>query len=105
MTPEEIEACSNDPHSYKSGVYYCKTDPRVIVPRRFKWMGWTINFARPSAMPVLLGMIALVGIPLAIVRASGGGIVVSYLTLAASIVVLCLLSAYLSSTKRWSHDV
>jgi hypothetical protein len=72
------------------------------VPRRFKWMGWTINFARPSAIPVLLGMIALVGIPLAIVRASGGGIVVSYLTLAASIVVVCLLSAYLSSTKRWS---
>ena len=103
MTPEEIEACSNDPHSYKSGVYYCKTDPRVIVPRRFKWMGWTINFARPSAIPVLLGMVALMVVPVGVVRANGGGTVVSYFTTAASIAVVCLLSAYLSSTKRWSH--
>jgi hypothetical protein len=103
MTPEEIEACWNDPQSYKCGVYYCRTDPRVIVPRRFKWMGWTINFARPSAIPVLLGMIALLVLPIWIVRARGNSDVVSYFTFAASIVAVCLLSAYLSSTKRWSH--
>ena len=66
-------------------------------------MGWTLNFARPSAIPVLLGILALVGLPLAIVSASGGGIGMSYLTGAASVVVVCLLSAYLSSTKRWSR--
>ena len=103
MRPDEIEACWKDPHSYKCGVYYCKTDPRVIVPRRFKWMGWTINFARPSAIPVLLGMVALMVVPVGVVRASGGGTVVSYFTTAASIAVVCLLSAYLSSSTRWSH--
>ena len=103
MRPDEIEACWKDPHNRKWGVYYCKTDPRVIVPRHWKWMGWTLNFARPSAIPVLLGVVALIGLPLAIVRASGGGIGMSYLTGAASIVVVCLLSAYFSSTKRWSH--
>src|ERR1035437_5344760 len=103
MRPDEIEACWKDPHSYKCGVYYCKTDPRVIVPRRFKWMGWTINFARPSAIPVLLGMIALIILPSAIVRASGGGTAVVSLTGVASILTVCLLSAYLSSTSRWTH--
>ena len=51
MTREEIEACWKDPHNWKWHVYYCKADPRAIVPRRLKWMGWTVNFARPSAIP------------------------------------------------------
>jgi hypothetical protein len=102
MRPEEIEACWKDPHSYKCGVYYCKTDPRVMVPRRRIW-GWTINFARPSAIPALLGMMALIIFPASMVRLSGGGTAITYLTGAASILIVCLLSAYLSSTKRWSH--
>jgi hypothetical protein len=103
MTTEEIEACWKDPHNRKGGVYFCKADPRVIVPRHLKWMGWTINFARPSAIPVLLGMVALLCLPGVIVSECGGGMVVTFLTLAASIAVVCLLSAYLSSSKRWSH--
>src|ERR1035441_7815194 len=96
MTREEIESCWKDPHNRKWGVYYCKADPRVIVPRHWKWMGWTLNFARPSAIPVLLGMVALIGIPLAIVRASGGGTAIIFFTGVGSILVVCLLSAYLS---------
>jgi uncharacterized membrane protein len=53
MTPEQVQAYWKDPHNRKWGFYYCKADPRVIVPRRFKWMGWTVNAARPSAIPVL----------------------------------------------------
>jgi len=103
MTRDEIENCCKDPHNRKWGFYYCKADPRVIVPRRFKWMGWTINAARPSAIPVLLFMIALIVVPMEVVRANGGGTVVRYITAAAGTVVVCLLSAYLSSSKRWSH--
>jgi hypothetical protein len=66
-------------------------------------MGWTLNFARPSAIPVLLCMVALLVVPLAMVRANGGGPLASLVTGAASIVVVCLLAAYLSSSKRWSH--
>ena len=103
MTREEIENCWKDPHNRKWGVYYCKADPRVIVPRHLKWMGWTINAARPSAIPVLLWMVALLCVPVAMVRANGGGTVVSVFTGAVSIVVVCLLSAYLSSSARWSR--
>jgi hypothetical protein len=103
MTREEMESCWKDPRNRRWGVYYCKADPRVIVPRRFKWMGWTLNFARPSAIPVLLCMVALVVIPLEMVRANGGGLLASRVAAAAGIVVVFVLSAYLSSSKRWSH--
>lgn len=102
MTQEEIEGFWNDPHNRKWGVYYCKADPRVIVPKRRKWMGWTLNFARPTAIPVLSGMIALILIPVLIAIACGGGTAAIFLTEVASILVVCLLSAFLSSTKRWS---
>jgi len=103
MTPEEIEACWKDPHNRKWGVYYCKADPRVIVPRRRKWMGWTLNFARPTAVPVAACLAALVGVPVLTVRASGGGTATLVLIGVAGILVVCLLSAYLSSSKRWCH--
>jgi hypothetical protein len=66
-------------------------------------MGWTLNFARPSTIPVLLFVIALLIGPIEVVKANGGGTVVEFLTGAASLVVVCLLSAYLSSSTRWSR--
>ena len=103
MTPEELDDLRNDPDNRKSGVYYCKEDPRVIVPRHWKGMGWTINAARPSAIPVLLFMFILVVVPAKVVRAYGGGTVDSLFAAAAGITVVCLLSAYLSSSTRWSR--
>jgi hypothetical protein len=103
MTREEIENCWKDPHNRKWGFYYCRADPRAIVPRHRKWMGWTLNFARPSAVPVLLCVFALLIVPVSIVRANGGGTTARLLTIIASVIVVCLLSAYLSSTKRWGH--
>ena len=103
MTPDEINACWRDPNNRKWGVYYCKADPRVIVPKGVRWMGWTINFARPSALPVLALMVALIGLPPAAVKAIGGGQLLSYICFAMSVAVVCLLCGYLSSSKRWTH--
>ena len=97
MTREEIEACWRDTRNRKWGFYYCKADPRVIVTKRYKWMGWTINAAHPSAIPVLLLLIILVIAPIRIVESAGAGTAAQLLTAAASITVLCLLCAHLSS--------
>ena len=97
MTREEIETCWKDLRNWKWRIYYCKADPRAIVPRRLKWMGWTVNFARPSAIPITLLLIALVAVPLLIVKAKGAGTGIELITGAASITVLCLVCAYLSS--------
>ncbi len=54
MTHEELETLWSAPENWKWGIYYCKDDPRTIVPKRAKWMGWTINFARPNATLALV---------------------------------------------------
>lgn len=98
MTRQELENLWKDPRNHKWGIlYYCKADPRVIVPKRVKWMGWTVNFARPLAIPVLLLLIALVAGPATAVifmRAGPGTIL---LTIAGSTGLVCLLCAYLAS--------
>jgi len=98
MTRKEIEACWRDPSNYKwDQIYYCKADPRPIVPRRYKWMGWTVNFARPSAIPWVGLALAILAIPVWIVVAKGAATSIVLVTEGAAIAVVCLLSAWLSS--------
>ena len=42
-------------------VYFSKKDPRIIVPKRIKWMGWTVNLAHTAWVLLFVG--ALFGIP------------------------------------------
>ena len=91
MTPKELEACWKDPENRRWGVYYCKADPRVIVPKHLKWMGWTINFARPSAIPVMLLTLAIVVVPVLFVRAWDGGIEAVSVAIVISTAAVCLL--------------
>jgi hypothetical protein len=101
MTREEIEACWKAPRNRKWGVYYCKADPRAIVPKGIKWMGWTINAARPSAIPMVLLLLAIMAGPIFLAAFWGTGMGVLLLTAAVSITFMCLLCAYLSSTLRF----
>jgi len=97
MTREEIENCWKDPNHWKWRVYYCKADPRAIVPRRLKWMGWTVNFARPSAIPWVGLVLAILIVPVRILTAKGAATSLVLVTEGAAIAVVCLLSAWLSS--------
>ncbi len=97
LNREALEALWNDPPNWKWGVYYCKADPRLIVPKRWKWMGWTINAAHPASILVLLLLIALLLVPVFVVEAVGGGSTVLFVSLAGSIALVCLICAYLSS--------
>jgi len=53
LSKEELERFWADPSNW-GVVYYCPEDPRVIVPKRLRSMGWTINFAHAFAIPALL---------------------------------------------------
>jgi hypothetical protein len=98
MTREEFETCWKDPRNRKWGVfYYCRADPRVIVPKHPQWMGWTFNAARPSAIPVVLLLLALLAVPVFIVAAMGAGNGIVLIAATATIIVVCLLCAYLSA--------
>lgn len=98
MSREEIEALWKDPRNRKWRIfYYCKADPRLIVPKYPKWMGWTLNAAHPAAILVTLLLIAILAVPIFIVTAKGAGAGAVLLTGAAAIAVVCLLCAWLSS--------
>jgi hypothetical protein len=60
-------------------------------------MGWTLNFARPSAIPVLLLLLAVLAVPVLIVSKQGAGEGVVLLTGVAAIAVVCGICASLSS--------
>ena len=48
-------------NNYKYGVfYYNKDDSRIIVPKRIKYTGWTLNFARPLSYLIIGGILAIV---------------------------------------------
>jgi uncharacterized membrane protein len=54
------ELGKNNPDHYKWGIfYYNPEDTRAIVPKRWKWMGWTLNFASPFTYMIILGIIGL----------------------------------------------
>jgi hypothetical protein len=98
MTREELELLWNDPRHWKWGVYYCKEDPRAIVPKRWKWMGWTINAARPSAIPVLLLLIlSCLLAPIYLAQLSGAEPVTVFLAVGIGIIALCGICAWLAS--------
>jgi uncharacterized membrane protein len=45
---ENFDPMADDPANYKLGIFYFnRKDKRTIVPKRNRFLGWTINFARP----------------------------------------------------------
>ena len=54
MDEPDVERLWSDKANWEFGIYRCVEDPRVVVPKRPKWTGWTINFAHPFAIPMLI---------------------------------------------------
>lgn len=55
----ENERMLNDPLNYKWGIFYFNPkDKRIIVPKRLKAMGWTLNFANFRAYVILILIIS-----------------------------------------------
>lgn len=48
-----------DPGNWKLGIlYFNKEDSRLLLPKRNKKMGWTINFANPITYLIFAALIA-----------------------------------------------
>ena len=59
-----------DSNNWKLGfIYFCRADQRIFVP---KLLGWTLNFARPLALPVLGFRLAVVFGAMELVSSFGG---------------------------------
>jgi len=61
--PDDLDDMRNNPENYKWGVfYYNPLDSRIILPKRNKILGWTLNFASPYAYLILFGIILVAAI-------------------------------------------
>jgi uncharacterized membrane protein len=55
----ELERMRKDPENYKWGIFYFNPkDPRVILPKRNKILGVTVNFANPYSYLIIIGIVA-----------------------------------------------
>jgi uncharacterized membrane protein len=51
-----------DDKYWRSGLFYVNgEDHALVVPRRFG-LGWTLNFGNPTAVMILAGVLALIGL-------------------------------------------
>ncbi len=49
----------NNPHNWKLGIFYFnRQDKRILVFKRVPYTGFTINFANPYSVLVVLGFAA-----------------------------------------------
>ena len=64
MQTDEFDSLWNNKNNWKYSLFYnCKEDPRVIVPKRPKWAGRTLNFAHKKSYIILLLTILAVALP------------------------------------------
>jgi hypothetical protein len=102
MAQAELERLWADPKNWRPpGIYRSVEDPRLIVPKRRRWAGWTLNFAHPAAWAVLAGSAVVAVGPVLAVLASGRATPARVLgAVAVSVVVLSAGSAWEAERTR-----
>jgi hypothetical protein len=103
FTRETLEQLWSDPLNWKYGlIYYCKEDPRVWVPKRQKWSGWTLNFAHRRSIPALILCILFATLPLYLLAIFGFvGTWIWWTALVSIVVITCVACRYWSSPDRY----
>jgi hypothetical protein len=104
VTREKLEQLWGDPKNWRAGRFYrCQDDPRVIVFKQQKWRGWTLNFAHRCAIPTLIFVILVVGLPLFFLAAFGlAGTQIWWTSLIVEVAIVCLACWYWSSPARYT---
>jgi hypothetical protein len=90
MSTSALDRHYYDSNNWKLGfIYFCRADQRIFVP---KLLGWTLNFARPFALPFLGFHIAFAFGTVELVRSFDGGGDLRFavkLLLALGLIALC----------------
>lgn len=72
LPPQDYNELWKNPANWRFYVFYaCSDDPRIIVPKRLRVTGWTMNFAHSEAYLFLAALLALVIVPISLVEVIG----------------------------------
>jgi uncharacterized membrane protein len=55
-----LDAMSKNPDNWKGVLYFNPKDPRLIVPKYFSSMGWTLNFGNPYTYLIFAGLFSVI---------------------------------------------
>ncbi len=55
----KLDTMSKDPNNWRGIFYVNKKDPRIVVPKLYPSMGWTLNFGNINAY---LGLVTIISI-------------------------------------------
>jgi len=50
----------NSNNWYGGIFYYNPDDQRIIVPKRIEWLGWTLNYARPTSLLIIAAILLII---------------------------------------------
>jgi uncharacterized membrane protein len=60
FSPDNFNRFEKNPMHYKWGIFYFNPDDnRIIVPKRSRWMGYTLNFANLWSYVIIGAFIVL----------------------------------------------
>jgi uncharacterized membrane protein len=57
---EFLNLMSKNPDNWKGIFYFNRKDPRLIVPKFYSSMGWTLNFANIYAYLFLIAIVLII---------------------------------------------
>lgn len=60
LRKEFLDSMSRDAGNWKGVFYFNRKDPRIMVPKIFPMLGWTINFSNPYSYLLIMGFIAII---------------------------------------------
>ena len=102
MNTEDLNTMPRNPNHWHLVVFYfAPDDPRIVVKKRLGITGWTLNFARPMAVPFFAALIACVYGSMDLLNRfniSDSGKWVGIFLLIVSIVFLC---GWMSNPRRY----
>ena len=93
----------SDPKNWRAyGFYFCKADPRFIVPKRNRWGGWTTNFAHRSGWIALIVLTADILIPtLCLIETRSVHTWVGFVTIVALLISVSAICCFFASPNRY----
>lgn len=57
---EILDSMSKNPNNWRGIFYFNRKDPRLIVPKLYPSMGWTLNFSSPYSYLFIIAIILII---------------------------------------------